>query len=193
MMKYYQEITIIPSEEIPAYFILSKTFHMLHLAFVEKGQENNQFVYGISFPEYSDKGLGKKLRVFAETEDQLINLGLKEKVQDSFSDYIHITRVRPVPEDRITGYATYSRVQVDSSNERKARRYARRHEDVTPEEALALFGKEEARTNLPYIRMRSSTNQQNFRLFIKKTEKEQTNGLFGSYGLSKTSTVPEFR
>ena len=41
--------------------------------------------------------------------------------------------------------------------------------------------------------MKSQTNDMNFRLIIgKKRVDEACIGKFGSYGLSRTSTVPEF-
>jgi CRISPR-associated endonuclease Csy4 len=45
----------------------------------------------------------------------------------------------------------------------------------------------------PFIRLKSLSNEQTFCLCIKKTDAAQSSGnSFNSYGLSATTTVPEF-
>lgn len=196
-MKYYQELTLISSAEVPSYFIWSKIYQQLHLGFVERQNSQGVVPFGISFPQYryeSQKSeIGEKMRIFASNEDELNKLGVR-KILQRFNDYIHVTSIRDVPEKK-SGYAVYCRVHKESSPEQKARRFIKRHKDgaMEYEQAVKLFSKQRYKCNLPYIQLKSLTNQNAFRLFIKKShcEKNVYNG-FGTYGLSNTSTVPEF-
>ena len=72
-MKHYVEITLLPTDDIGHYFLWSKIYQQLHLALVELTGGQGGSV-GFSFPEYSAKQprLGRKLRVFAVTESQLV-------------------------------------------------------------------------------------------------------------------------
>ena len=200
-MKYYQEITILPCTEVPAYFLWSKVYQKLHLGFASQKDVQGNIPVGVSFPSYRENedsssegeeacALGYKLRLFAEDETVLERFALS-KLLHRLEDYVHITRVRPVPKN-LKGYATYSRFHQRNSVEQKARRYAKRH-DISYENAEQLFPVQKFEEGLPYIQMKSSTNQNMFRLFIKKENKDYSvNEGFSSYGLSNRSTVPEF-
>jgi CRISPR-associated endonuclease Csy4 len=108
------------------------------------------------------------------------------------SDYVHCTGNRPVPE-KIMGYAIYQREQPKTSNERLARRYAKRHNvdyDTALERYSAMTHKSIA---TPFIRLKSLSGDQEFCLWIKKTVVAELSGrTFGTYGLSAASSVPEF-
>lgn len=205
-MKYYQEITLIDQAEISPYFIWSKLYTQLHLAFVERKDANDKVNIGVSFPKYifeqktEDRkariNLGDKLRLFAESESDLEKLNLK-KWLDRLTDYLHVTSIREVPEAKITGYATYSRKQVKSNAERLARHEANKGR-YSYENALSHYQKFITTTNLPYIQMLSLStsdeqDKKRFKLFIEKrpAEKSETQ-VFSTYGLSSTSSVPEF-
>lgn len=196
-MKYYQELTIIPSFEVSAYFIWSKVYQQLHLGFVEAQDQNGLVPFGVSFPQYQyDKrkgGIGEKMRVFGNREDELTELGIKKWLQ-RLSDYVHITGIREVPEKK-AGYAVYRRVHKESSPDQKALRFIKRHREasIEYEEAVKMFLKKRSECALPYINQKSLTNRNAFRLYIAKlySEKNVYDG-FGTYGLSNTSTVPEF-
>lgn len=189
-MNYFQEITIIPSEEVPINFLVSKIYMQLHLAFVASKDNTEKILYGISFPEYETAGLGRKIRIFAATQQSLEQLDLVQALY-RLHDYASITAIRMVPKMRVKSFAIYSRLHKENNSQQKAKRYARRH-DVPYEEALELF-KEPPNIDLPYVQMRSLSNQHKFSLFIKRTkaEKELDKG-FSVYGLSNESTVPEF-
>ena len=190
-MKYYQEITLIPDCEVPVMFLWTKLFGTLHLAFVNQRKENNA-EFGISFPQYSENGVGEKLRIFAEKKEMLEALQL-DRVLNRMQDYVHIVSVRKIPVRRLTGYAIYSRYQPDASVEQKARRYAKRHPESSYEEALEFMKQRTEKYQLPYIQIKSLSNGQFFPLFIrKKTVEEESNYGFGTYGLSAKSSVPEF-
>ena len=205
-MKYYQEITLIDQAEISPYFIWSKLYTQLHLAFAERKDANDKVNIGVSFPKYifeqktEDRkariNLGDKLRLFAESESDLEKLDLK-KWLDRLTDYLHVTSIREVPEAKITGYATYSRKQVKSNAERLARHEANKGR-YSYENALAHYQKFITTTDLPYIQMLSLStsdeqDKKRFKLFIEKrpAEKSETQ-VFSTYGLSSVSAVPEF-
>ena len=51
-MKYYQEITLIDQAEISPYFIWSKLYTQLHIAFAEIKDADDKISMGTSFPQY---------------------------------------------------------------------------------------------------------------------------------------------
>lgn len=197
-MKYYQELTLLPSFDIPLSFIWSKLYQQLHLGFVEQQDDNGNVPYGVSFPQYQhDKkkiGLGEKIRVFANSEEELVKLGLK-KWLDRLMDYVHVTGIRVVPE-KITGYSTYRRVRQENSADSKARRFLMRHKDrnMGYDQMVVMFSMDKRSfCGFPYVKQKSLTNTNQFRLYIeKKACEENVCDGFGTYGLSPVSTVPEF-
>lgn len=193
-MKNYVEITLLPSIDISPYFLWEKVYQQLHMAFVEIKNADNKIDVGIAFPDYKqDKKskLGRKLRLFASTGDRLDSLNLKKRLF-KLNDYVHVTSIRAVPE-KIEGYACFKRIQLKGNNARLARRMVKRKK-ITYEQALLHFkSREEKMSNLPFINLKSKSTDNRFRLFIKKTDsKNQVDGTFNSYGLSKTATVPWF-
>lgn len=191
-MNYYQEITLIPDGEVSLSFLWTKVFTQLHLALAEEQQREGMVKTALAFPEYQDKGLGNKIRIFAPSAEQLERLHLEQRLK-RLSDYIHMPKIREIKKHRIIGYSIYSRYQPDESVERKARRYTRRHESVTYEDALNLLNQREKTYNLPYIQLKSVSTAQTFSLFIKKTScQSEQSGTLSTYGLSDNASVPEF-
>lgn len=204
-MKFYQEITLIDQAEISPYFIWSKLYTQLHIALAEIKDTENKVNIGVSFPQYifeekteSQKAkvnLGKKLRLFAESENDLKQLDF-QKWLDRLTDYVHITSIREVPKT-VSGYAIYKRKQVKTNAQRLARHRVKRG-DIGFDEALARYSNVVTTTALPYIEMKSLSNsttedERRFKLFIEKqsAEKSETQ-VFSTYGLSSVSSVPEF-
>lgn len=199
-MKYYQEITLIDQAEISPYFIWSKFYTQLHIAFAEIKDTSDKVNIGVSFPQYifkektEDKNvkvdLGKKLRLFAQNEADLTKLDIK-KWLDRLTDYVHVTSIREVPEN-IKSYALYKRKQVKTNAERLARHRVKRG-DIGFDEALARYRHVVTTTDLPFIQMKSLTSDKMFKLFIEKRSIEQSETqVFSTYGLSSESSVPEF-
>lgn len=192
-MKYYQELTLLPSYDVPVNFIWSNVYQQLHLGFASQQREGIMNI-GVSFPGYTigDDNrilLGNKLRIFAENENELSQLAVSDWLK-RLDDYVHLTRIRRVP--NAMGYAIYSRWHKDGSPEQKARRFAKRH-GISYEDAARLFSMKRQKNLYPYIQLKSLTNHHSFDLFIKKEKSGQpVQGSFGSYGLSNVSTVPEF-
>ena len=192
-MKAYLDITLQHSHEINQYFVLQKVFQQLHLGFVEMQDNNGVVPIGLSFPEYLLKGLGSKLRLLSVDENILEKFNAKQRLA-RFSDYVHLTSIRAVPA-QASRYAIYQRQQPKSASafRRLVRRMSER-ESISLDEADArIVNFKQQKLKTPYINICSASSGQRFRLFIVKKSAETSayNG-FNSYGLSYTSTVPEF-
>ncbi len=199
-MNFYQEITLIGQAEISSYFIWSKLYAQLHLALVGIKDKNNNVDVGVSFPQYTyEKGeegviimLGDKLRIFCEIEETLQNLNMV-KWLERFSDYLYISSILTVPQNRVMTYVSFSRKQVKTNAERLARHRIKTRNDIDYNEAINLYKNRVATIDLPFIQMKSLTNGQPFRLFIEKRISERSSDhKFNTYGLSAESTVPDF-
>jgi len=194
-MRFYLEITLLPNPEVGINFLWSKVFQRIHLGLVEMQDEQGRIPVGVSFPEYvtGEKYsiLGSKLRLLADDEATLSRFNVSQWLA-RLSDYVHCTGIRPVPE-KIMGYAIYQREQPKTSNERLARRYAKRH-SVDYDTALERYSAMTHKTIVtPFIRLKSLSGDQEFCLWIKKTLVAELPGTtFSSYGLSAASSVPEF-
>lgn len=188
--EYYQEITLIPSEEIDNNFLMNKIFSKLHLIiadFRNKGMVD----IGISFPNYSEKDftLGNKIRVFFEKFEQGNILMLKDEFRNYY-DYIHISNIRDIP--AVHGYAIFSRVQKHKNKLRLARRAAKR-QNLNFSDIIDNYEEcTEPKNLLPYVKIYSSSTKQNYSICIKKTECEYKSGNFNYFGLSNNASVPMF-
>jgi len=204
-MNHFIELTLIKDSEISPYFIWSKLYTQLHLAFVEQKDANEQTPYGVSFPEYKtveSKGkrlmlLGSKLRVFAHSADELKKLDL-DKWLARLTDYVHVKSPKQV--ENVTQYLTVNRYRPKPNVEHVARRYARR-KNVTFEQAMAHLAKKDNEFNsydpqhepYPYIQVKSLSGEREFSLCINQQVVEKAEaGKFSCYGLSATSTVPHW-
>lgn len=196
-MNYYLELTIIGNPELTPYQIWSKLYTQLHLAFVEQKDAQDKTVYGVSFPQYrtlADKKiayLGYKLRVFAPTEQALSALNL-DKWLERLVDYIHISSIRSVPDD-IKGYANYYRAIPKMTLDERITHQAKRHGVSYHKAAERFENYKEQSLVYPHIQLTSKSNHRSYPLHIGKQAAEVlTDGRFGTYGLSRTSSVPEF-
>lgn len=197
-MQYYQEITLLEQEEIPLHVIWTKVYTQLHLAFVEQTDTDKRIAYGVSFPKYrlikqkKIGHLGDKIRIFADSIEELEKLNLSHWLK-RLLDYVHVLQAREVPADRVKGYATYFKVNPKLTVEQRIIHQANRR-GIPIEEAKQYFELLElTETFEPYINMKSQTNDMIFRLIIgKQIVDEASSGKFGTYGLSRTTTVPEF-
>lgn len=196
-MKYYLEIKLLKQAEISMYFIWSKVFTQLHLAFVECKDQDDKIPIGISFPDYmfdSEKEfgmLGSKIRLFADDKKALIKLDLS-KWLNRLQDYLQLSDIQEVPQNMVKEYAIFSRKQIKSNPERLARRRAKKDPSISFQEALKRYQKSDS-TNLPYIQVNSLSSSNSFRLFVERKISETENqGYFSCYGLSNNATVPIF-
>lgn len=189
---YYQEITLKPTKEIPLFKLWTKVYMQLHLTFKTIIKIYGKGKIGIAFPEYSSKGFGRKIRLFANDSEVLATASILHAL-DIYADYVTITEIQPLP-DKPLKYIMYCRYHPDGSPGQKARRFAKRHEGVTVEEAL-MFMKPRKNKALPYTQMYSKTTNHRFKLFVEKRESPIPNNSieYTSYGLSMNgSTVPDW-
>lgn len=203
-MDFYQEVTLLPQLEIPVYFLWSKVYTQLHLAFVEQKDNHESIPFGVSFPNYrsgeniNSGFLGIKIRIFAKNEALLEKLNLGHWLEQLI-DYVHITPPRAVPKEKITGYALFYRVNPKPNLEQRIAHQARRR-NISIEEASLAFKNFIALPNVePYIVLKSlsAKREENidrpYRLYIGKSLADKAkDGKFGTYGLSRMATVPEF-
>lgn len=197
-MQYYLEVTLINSSEIKTYELWSKLYTQLHLALVNIKGLNNKVNIGFSFPEYRCNlkkrvgFLGDKLRIFAQSEECLQQLNIKQWL-DRLIDYIHISTIKLVPQDKVTGHVSFFRKHVKSNAERLARRCVKKRKDISFDEAVKLYQHVVIATDLPFVQMKSLSKDERFKLFIEKNIREKSDEhRFNTYGLSAESTVPEF-
>lgn len=195
-MKYYIDIKLLSDTEISLGFIWEKVYAQMHLAMVSQKNNDGMCKVGFSFPKYGKSfPIGDTLRLFAPTKKEFELLNTEEHLK-KFSDYVLISEINEVPSN-IDTYVNFSRKQFKSNKERLIRRHAKR-QGISIEEAREKYKefdeeKKIKENKLPYVNMNSLSNQNKMKVFITKNIKEKaTEGLFTSYGLSKTSTVPYF-
>lgn len=199
-MNYYQELTLIPQDkDWSPYFLWSQLYTQLHLAFVEHKDAQEQVPYGVSFPQYrvDHKAnrvfmtLGAKLRIFAHTSEQLEQLNLP-KWLDRLLDYVHVTRIKTVPQDQVVGYLTVTRNRIKPFHPKRNAAYAARR-GISEDAAKQHFEQSSQLKPLPFAQLKSLTTGQLFTLNIEqKTADEACQGMFSTYGLSATSTIPHW-
>jgi CRISPR-associated endonuclease Csy4 len=187
-MDHFLEVRVLPDPEIPVAQILNVAANRLHIALVSLRAND----IGVSFPMFGLEpiGLGDRIRLHG-TDDRLTAL-LKTGSLTSIRDYVAIDEVQPVP--RMSEYRIVRRVQADASVDRIRRRQMRRHGWSEQEARERVPASSERQIALPYLRMKSSSTGQPFRLFIEHQECRPTPvvGQFNAYGLSVMATVPWF-
>jgi len=197
-MKYYLDITLLPDVEANLGFLWQKVYQQLHLALVENKIAKNESAIAVSFPNYGDKEfpLGDKVRLFANDQELLKKLTI-EKWLSRLNDYTHLKSIKEVPLT-INQFARFKRKQFKSNLLKEAKRRAK-YKNESIELALQHFKYYQTESSLAHINMTSlSMNgdisiKRNFKLFIEREIlKEQEQGIFNCYGLSKDATVPWF-
>lgn len=199
-MNFYQEITIIPEPEIPAYSIWGRLYQQLHIALADIKNSQGIDSVGVSFPgyQYNEKQgktfatLGYKLRIFAPSEAELQALNL-DKWLERLTDYVHIKRIQPIPSEH--GFVMVRRYRYKTL-EKQAQDFAA-HRGISYEDALAhCQAHKRAAKPYPFIQMTSQTNQRDYRLaIIQKAAEDEHRGSFNSYGINNATdrvTVPHW-
>lgn len=199
-LTHYQEITIIPDPEIAPYFIWSKLFTQLHIGLADVKNKHDVDGIGVSFPDYhyDDKKeqsskLGLKLRVFAPNQKDLETLNLNDWLS-RLTDYVHIKGIKDVPADKITGHVSVQRYRFKPIAV-QAQTLANKLQ-VSYEEAMTIVDKRKPEMALPFIQMRSQTNNSNYRLKVLQlpcdNPKAGSFNVYGINGRSDTVTVPQW-
>ncbi|MGP5061154.1 type I-F CRISPR-associated endoribonuclease Cas6/Csy4 [Psychrobacter celer] len=199
-MNYYQEVTLIDGDK-KLYELWSDVYNQLHIALAEAKNEHNIDTIGVSFPNYryEEKGdkvfasLGDKLRVFAPSQKDLETLNLG-KWLERLTDYVHIKGIKEVPIDKATGYVSVHRYRfkpADLQADSLANKLG-----ISYEDAMATVNKRTPEKAVPYIQMRSQTNQSNYRLRVLQLPCDAPKaGNFNTYGMNGMSdhvTVPHW-
>ncbi len=207
-MKYYQEITILPDPEISMYFIWQQLYTQLHIALADLYNRYGIDGIGVNFPnyKYEEKNgktfatLGTKLRVFANSKEELNKLDLDTWLE-RLDDYVHIKKPNEVG-NKPTGYVSVQRyrfkpveLQVQSLAEKLG---------ISYEKALKTVEKRKPEMKLPFIKLHSQTNKIDYYLQILQQPialDEQTNdnkddkqcfNVYGMTGMSKKIAVPHW-
>lgn len=192
-MKYYIELRLLETQDININFLMNKIYGRIHLLLVKNKKTDNMIDIGISFPDYSkkEKRLGRRIRLLSESEESLKNLELEKNLR-MFKDYAIFSGIKAVPK-QINSHSIFKRLQVKTNPERLARRKAKR-ENISMSEALKKYKDFKAKQlELPYIQLKSYSNNNDYRLYINKVDKKTDNEyLFNTYGLSNSVSVPNF-
>lgn len=200
MMKFYQELTIIPEPEIPLYDMWTRVFTQIHIALVDVKNTQGIDTIGISFPnyQYNEKSgktfatLGYKLRVFTPSEDELHALDLAKWLA-RLVDYVHLKSIQPVPDKH--SYVIVRRYRHEDIK-KVATRFAR-FKNIDYEMALTHCQtyKQLAKT-YPFIALTSETTKVGYRLLIwQQSASEAIAGKFNTYGINGMKgkvTVPHW-
>jgi CRISPR-associated endonuclease Csy4 len=184
-MDHYIELRLLPDPEFAETLLMNALFAKLHRALCATGQG----AIGLSFPKAA-KTLGDCLRLHGP-EQALERLNSMDWLS-GMRDHVSTFGLRSVPES--CRYRTVQRVQAKSSAERLYRRSVRNGRLNEEEAAIKVATSTEEPLSLPFVRLKSSSTGQQFRLFIeqgKLVDKAQP-GLFSDYGLSVRATVPWF-
>ena len=154
---------------------------------------------GISFPDYhyDKKGksskLGLKLRVFAPSQKALEMLNL-DKWLERLTDYVHVKGIKAVPIDKATSHVSVHRYRfkpVDVQAQTLAEKLS-----ISYDEAMVIVAKRKPEMALPYIQMRSETNQSHYLLKILQQPRGEAKAgrftVYGMNGMSDQVTVPHW-
>ncbi|WP_348945667.1 type I-F CRISPR-associated endoribonuclease Cas6/Csy4 [Chitinibacter sp. FCG-7] len=186
-MDHYLEIKIIPDADVALSEaqLLSALYAKLHRALVDVGGGR----IGVSFPR-AGKTLGSVLRLHGSV-DALGSL-MNEPWLKGLRDYTDVSGILPVPVH--TQHRVVRRVQVHSNPERLYRRSVRNGKLSAEEAEQKVTVAKSARSDLPYVYLRSNSNGNPFCLFIRQSDLQDSPvpGTFNHYGLSSTATIPFF-
>jgi len=186
-MNHYFDIEILGDAEHSTQSLMNQAFNQLHFELVNLKATD----IGISFPKLGPKFLGQVLRVHgsqARCSEARSAIAANRKWQ-GLRDFIAISSVYPIPKE--VSHITVRRQQMPMAAS-KVRRLLSRG-SITQKRAEELLEQRPMLTN-PYARMRSTSSQQLYRLFIEqgKPLKEPIDGVFNTFGLSSGATVPAF-
>lgn len=200
-MKYYQEITLLDSDEKSIYEIWSEVYMQLHIALADVRNKHTIDTIGVSLPNYryeEKKGqtfamLGNKLRVFAPSQKDLETLNL-DKWLERLTNYVHVKRIDEVG-DKAKEHVVVRRYR--HKNVLKQAEAFAEHKGITLEAALIHCAKHKQDNKpYPYINLRSISNHQPYTLSImQEIVDDEVKGSFNSYGINNAAdkvTVPHW-
>jgi CRISPR-associated endonuclease Csy4 len=184
-MNHYIDIKILPDAEINANFLLNKVYTKLHKVLFDIKSD----AIGVSFPEYR-RTLGQVLRLYG-TQQALDQLQAQDWLA-RLADYCKVSAICEVPAN-IQAYRTVFRIQTTMSQS-KLKRLLKRG-SITEEEAKGYKAKLFTKgLDNAYVELESASNGHKHRRYIAfgALQSTPTAGVFDTFGLSKTATVPWF-
>jgi len=184
-MNYYIDIKIKPDSDMRENQLMGLVFTKFHKALVKIKSRK----IGISFPNCSFK-LGQILRLHGDKPDLILLKDLNWLGR--LLSYCDVSDIQIVPTD--AKYRTISRVR-SKMNIAKLKRLKLRGSITTPDQEKKYKAKMFSQgLEDPYLDLKSSSTGQVFRYFFRFNPigNESITGLFDSYGLSKSATIPWF-
>lgn len=194
MLTHYFELRAIPQLELSEVDVMNHLMQHLHHSLAKfQGQ------IGICFPRYTKQGctLGGIIRLFG-TAEKLSALKQALNQQYTVTDYAILLDIKPIPsfqENKTKRNLLVSRVRTKgmSALRRAENRLIKQGvwNDNVRQNMIKKWG--ESWLNYPHCHLKSGSNGQNFILWInQRSVANQQLGEFNSYGMSQTTTVPDF-
>jgi CRISPR-associated endonuclease Csy4 len=185
-MDSYLDLTLRADPEFPQSQLLNALYAKLHRGLVS----THSNAIAMVFPKTSAKSLGSCLRLFGTKA--VLEAFMAQPWLTGMRDHLLITDVLAIPAD--AKHRRVQRVQAKSNPERLRRRHMKRH-GLSAEAARAKIPDTVAQSlNEPFLQLSSASTGQRFRLFLRlgPIVAHPETGVFNTYGLSQTATVPWF-
>ncbi len=187
-MSHYIDIQIRPDPEVPTHQLMAALYYKLHRELTTMASN----AIGVSFPNLCDMphAIGDRMRLIGTAAD-LATLVATDWLR-GVRDHVLVSAVAIIPSSAT--HRTLRRVQAKSNPDRIRRRQMKRH-GLTEAEAREKIPDNVARTlDLPFIQLKSGSTGHSFLLFLQLGQKQPgpLPGVFNSYGLSATATIPCF-
>ena len=184
-MDHYVEIKVLPDPEFGENLLMNSIFAKLHRALANTGQGE----IGVSFPQ-AGKSLGAVLRLHGSLA--ALNRLMALNWFKGLRDYTQTSAVLPVPAG--AQHRVVKRVQVKSSAERLRRRSVNKGWLSAAAAIERIPLSKEKQSKLPFLELKSNSNEQTFRLFIWQMplQSSAVAGRFSDYGLREHATTPYF-
>lgn len=183
-MDHYIDISVLPDPEFKQEVLMNALYAKLHRALGQYAKGR----IGASFPKVN-KTLGSTLRLHG-TQDALKAL-MQQTWLQGLRDYTQTEPALVVPAD--VRYCTVKRVQAKSVYNKRKRAVAKGW--LTFEQAQQKIpDDQQKRLTMPYAQIKSLSTDNMIRIYIAQGALVDApqEGVFSSYGLSKTATVPWF-
>ncbi|MAT50511.1 MAG: type I-F CRISPR-associated endoribonuclease Cas6/Csy4 [Porticoccaceae bacterium] len=183
-MDHYIDIRVLPDPEFKETTLMNALYAKLHRV-LHKTTEGR---VGVSFPHFN-KNLGDILRLHGTHQD--LALLIDQPWLQGLKDYCNASDILTVPTD--PQYRVVRRKQIKSQHNKRARSINKGW--LSEQQALEQIPDEAQKpVKLPYAQIKSLSNGNVMRIYVEHQPllTIPTPGLFSSYGLSTTATVPWF-
>lgn len=178
-MTHYLEFTLQGNKRMPVPALMSKLLHVVHLTLVRLQTSS----IGVSFPAYGTT-LGNILRVHGEPHQlKLFVLNV-----DALPTGVKVTDILAVPDG--AEFANFYRIRPSKQNSKLQAGLKSGH--ITDAKSYIKKMCEEV-LNEPFFYSQSTSTGQGYKRFVaRQAASPQDRGVFDSFGLSKTASVPVF-